>query len=148
MKKILFSAMFLLGAMTLPMNASDFAPTQEIVSQFSDGTYTGTLETLMGTSESTHENFSLTYNNGYLQMGPFQIGKMPGTITVAATGLSLGTTVKCNESVILTIGGVPTTYNANITVSEVGGKLHVEIDVLNPIYEGLPFVAEVEFTEY
>lgn len=102
----------------------------------------------MGTSESTHENFSLTYNNGNLQVGPFQIGNMPGTITVTATGLFLGTTVRCNNSVILTIGGASTPYNANITVSEVGGKLHVEIDVLNPIYEGLPFVAEVEFTEY
>lgn len=149
MKKILFSAMLLLGIAAMPVNA--FASENDyynVVNLSEDGVYTGTLQTLMGGKTSTIDDFKLEYLDGELFIESFQLGSMPGTIEVSASGLVLGETKRCTGAVTLTlpIGGA-TSYDANVTVSEVGGKLHVEIDVLNPIYDNLPFIAEVEFTQ-
>ena len=101
----------------------------------------------MGNNTSTIDNFTLEYLDGDLYIAPFQLGKMPGTIEVSASGLTVGEKVKCEDTVILTLPTGPMNYNANITVSDENGKLKIAIEVLNPIYENLPFVAEVVFTE-
>lgn len=150
MKKVFLSAVLLLGVAALPIGA--FASNQmDAVSAVSTtGTYTGTLTTKMGTKTSTFSNFSLTYSNGTLYIPAFQIGSMPGTITVLATGLTEGVTEKCSSAVTLTLSatGTTTTYDANVKVEyNSSNKLVVAIDVLNPIYEGLSYVAEVDFVE-
>ena len=149
MRKFIFSAMLLLSVATMPMNVFASETSYGVMSSTATGDYIGTLETVMGSKTSTVENFTLNYANGVLVVEPFQIGSMPGTISVVASGLSLGQTVKCDDSVTLTLteSGVATNYNAKITILDNNGKLEVQINVLNPIYEGLPFVATVTFTE-
>lgn len=149
MKKSLLVACMLLGLATTPVAAAtttDSGYALETVS--TETTYVGTLNTVMGSKTSTTSNFSLEYENGTLVIPSFQVGSMPGTIEVYATGLTLGTEKKCANSVTLTIGSIVTTYSANVCVSyNASNKLTVSIDVLNPIYEGLSFVAEVDFVE-
>lgn len=147
MKKLLFISCMLLGLATAPVAANAAGDVNGVEAVTASTAYVGTLNTVMGSKTSTVSSFTLYYADGTLEIPAFQVGNMPGTIEVYASGLTLGVEKKCSKSVTLTIGGVSTTYSANICVSNVSGKLNVSIDVLNPIYEGLSFVAQVDFVE-
>lgn len=139
----------LISLASAPIAASNVADLGDDVETLSTtAQYVGTLTTQMGSKTSTVDSFSLNYGNGVLEIPSFQVGSMPGTIYVYASGLTEGVAKRCNNSVSLTIGEITTTYNANICVDyNSSNKLTVSIDVLNPIYEGLSFIAEVDFEE-
>lgn len=111
------------------------------------GDRTGFLKTKMGIKESSIDTFTLNYLDGVLEIAPFKVGKMPGTISVLASGLVENIEQKCEQCVTLTIGGLASKYDAYITVNNVNQKINIVIDVINPIHDGASFVAHVEFQE-
>lgn len=147
MKKLLFALCMLLTIATAPVIAAASENALAAESITTSAAYVGTLNTVMGSKTSTQSSFTVYYADGTLEIPAFQIGSMPGTIEVYASDLTLGVEKKCIDCVTLTIAGVPTTYNAKVCVSKVNGKLNATINVLNPVYEGLSFVAQVSFVQ-
>ena len=144
MKKI-FILLILVSCCVLTTYASP--STQDINVIQAAGEYTGTLKTRMGKNNSSIDTFTLSYLDGTLIISPFKVGKMPGAISVLASGLVEGMKQKCTQCVTLTIGELNTKYDAYITVNHINQKLNIIIDVINPIYEGASYVAHVEFVE-
>lgn len=88
-----------------------------------------------------------TYN---FHIDAFQVGKMPGTITVDAKNIKISSancsfTATCTNAVNLTIFGlIPANYTANVTGTIENGKLVYTLTV-NAEYSNAPFTAIVTF---
>ncbi len=156
MKKFLFMLVAL-----LTISASTMSVSAQVSSSFATfaagdyaGTYNGDLtkvymntdkDPVSGVTSTVRENTSGTIN---IHIDAFQIGSMPGTITIDANNIAVnadGTFAQtCNRAVTLRILGIPTSYNAYVEGSIVNGELTYTITV-NSEYSGALFTAIVTF---
>ncbi|MCH3995590.1 MAG: calycin-like domain-containing protein [Prevotella sp.] len=90
------------------------------------------------------ENTDGSFN---INIPAFQVGSMPGSITVNATDLdnSGNFNKTCNDAVILTILGIKSKFDAQVSGSIVGSTLNFSIITVGATYLGIPFSAEVHF---
>lgn len=156
MKKILFMLVALLTISASTMSIS--AQVSNSFATVSDGEYAGTYNgdltkvymntdknPVSGVSATVTENASGTIN---IHMDAFQIGSMPGTITIDANNIAVnsdGTFAQtCTRAVTLRIIGIPTRYNAYVEGSIVNGELTYTVTV-NSEYSGAAFTAIVTF---
>ena len=121
-----------------------------------EGIYTGKLSKVYMNSDKPEVspietvvtgNGDGTYN---FHIDAFQVGKMPGTITVDAKNIKIPSanstfTATCTDAVNLKIlGFIPANYTANVTGSIENGKLTYTLTV-NAEYSNAPFTAIVTF---
>ncbi len=114
-------------------------------------TYTGSMDVTMGGKTSTIGHFTQVTDNGSdidMYIPAFKVGKMPGTIEVDATGVAIdGSTNRYSGVVTLKILGVPTDYDAEISVTAYDANtLQYTLNVKDARFLGIPFEAKVVFT--
>lgn len=156
MKKILFMlvALLTISASTMSVSAQVSNSFATVAAGDYAGTYNGDLtkvymntdkDPVSGVTSTVTENTSGTIN---IHMDAFQIGSMPGTITIDANNIAVnsdGTFAQtCTRAVTLRILGIPTRYNAYVDGSIVNGELTYTITV-NSEYSGALFTAIVTF---
>lgn len=156
MKNILFMLVALLTISASTMNVSAQVSNSFATVAAGDyaGTYNGDLtkvymntdkDPVSGVTSTVTENTSGTIN---IHMDAFQIGSIPGTITIDANNIAVnsdGTFAQtCTRAVTLRILGIPTRYNAYVDGSIVNGELTYTITV-NSEYSGALFTAIVTF---
>lgn len=156
MKKILFILVAL-----LTISASTMSVLAQVSNSFATfaagdyaGTYNGDLtkvymntdkDPVSGVSSTVTENASGTIN---IHIDAFQIGSMPGTITIDANNIAVNSdgsfTQSCTRAVTLRILGIAKRYNAYVEGSIVNGELTYTITV-DSEYSGAAFTAIVTF---
>lgn len=156
MKNILFMlvALLTISASTMSVSAQVSNSFATVAAGDYAGTYNGDLtkvymntdkDPVSGVTSTVTENTSGTIN---IHMDAFQIGSMPGTITIDANNIAVnsdGTFAQtCTRAVTLRILGIPTRYNAYVDGSIVNGELTYTITV-NSEYSGALFTAIVTF---
>ncbi len=156
MKKILFMLVALLTISASTMSVS--AQVSNSIATIAEGEYAGTYNgdltkvymnaeknPINGVSSTVTENASGTIN---IHMDSFQIGSMPGTITIDANNIAVGSdgsfAQSCSRCVTLRILGIPTRYTAYVEGSIVDGELTYTITV-NSEYSSAAFTAIVTF---
>lgn len=155
MKKLMFLMMMLLGFVAT--SSSVYAQNVSVQSAENiEGNYTGSLTKVYMNGDKSpvspietavSSNGDGTYN---FHIDAFQVGKMPGTITVDANDIEIPSancsfTATCTNAVNLNIFGfIPAYYTANVTGSIENGKLIYTLTV-NAEYSNAPFTAIVTF---
>lgn len=155
MKKFMFIMMMLLGFVAT--SSSVYAQNVSVQSaEDIEGIYTGKLSKVYMNGDKSpvspietvvSSNGDGTYN---FHIDAFQVGKMPGTITVDANDIRIPSanstfTTTCTNAVNLKIlGFIPAKYTANVTGSIEDGKLVYTLTV-NAEYSNAPFTAIVTF---
>lgn len=96
------------------------------------------------TAEVT-ENTDGSFN---IKIPAFQVGSMPGTITINATDLdnSGNFNKRCSKAVILTILGIKSKFDAQVSGNIVGNTLSFSVTTVGATFLGIPFSTEVHFT--
>lgn len=154
MKKIFFMAAMMLGIASLPSGISAANESANIFSlSATESTVTGdyvgglTYVSMNGNVKDNVEDLITTVtqsgSNYKLALEPFQIGSMPGTITVTADNVTAGS-FSGNCTVTLTIAGVGKDFDGTITGTMSNGSLVYTVDC-NATYMLLPFHAVVKF---
>lgn len=154
MKKFMFIMMMLLGFVA---TSSVYAQNVSVQSaEDIEGIYTGKLSKVYMNGDKSPvspietvvtSNGDGTYN---FHIDAFQVGKMPGTITVDAKKINIPSancsfTATCTKAVKLTLLNIiPAKYTANVTGSIENGKLIYTLTV-NAEYSNAPFTAIVTF---
>lgn len=157
MKQFLFSlvALLVVSASNMSSNAQVFNSFASTISaEDLAGNYNGDLTKVYMNGdkdpvEGKISTVSLNSNGSIkIHMDAFQIGSMPGTITIDANNISVGTDgnfdTTCSKCVVLRILGIPTRYNAHVVGQIKNGELTYTLTV-NSEYSGAPFTAEVTF---
>ena len=136
------------------IEAKDSQVLAKISNEELTGSYNGYLTKVYMNSEKdpvSNKTSDVTQNaNGTINiaMNAFQIGNMPGTITITANNIAVnadGTfSQTCNRCVTLRIIGIPTRYTALVEGSIKDGELIYTITV-NSEYSNAPFTAIVTF---
>lgn len=156
MKKILFMLVALLTISASTMSVS--AQVSNSFATFAVGDYAGTYNgdltkvymntdknPVSGVTSTVTENTSGTVN---IHIDAFQIGSMPGTITIDANNIAVnsdGTFAQtCTRAVTLRIIGVAKRYNAYVEGKFENGELTYTITV-DSEYSGAAFTAIVTF---
>lgn len=155
MKKFMFIMMMLLGFVATSSRV--YAKSASVQSaEDIEGIYTGSLTKVYMNGDKSpvspietvvSSNGDGTYN---FHIDAFQVGKMPGTITVDAekikiTSANSSFTATCTKAVKLKIFGfIPANYTAYVTGSVENGKLVYTLTV-NAEYSNAPFTAIVTF---
>ncbi len=155
MKKLMFIMMMLLGFVAT--SSSVYAHSVSVQSaEDIEGSYTGSLTKVYMNGDKSPvspietvvtSNGDGTYN---FHIDAFQVGKMPGTITVDAKNIEISSanstfTATCTNAVNLKIFGfIPAKYTAYVTGSIENGKLIYTLTV-NAEYSSAPFTAIVTF---
>lgn len=156
MKKILFVlvALLTISASTMSVSAQVFNSFATFAAGDYAGTYNGDLtkvymntdkKPVSGITSTVTENASGTIN---IHIDAFQIGSMPGTITIDANNIAVNSdgsfAQSCTRAVTLRILGISKRYNAYVEGSIVNGELTYTITV-NSEYSGAAFTAIVTF---
>lgn len=152
-KKFALTGMVILGlvAMSNDLFAKEASSSvNEIAAVQSTTTYSGTMAVTMGSSSSTIIHTTDATPNGSnvdLYIVPFKVGTMPGTIEVDAQNVIADGVARVYSNVVTFTMGTPIYFSAEISVSVYNANTLVyTINVLEAEYEGVPFIAIVNFT--
>ncbi|ADV43825.1 calycin-like domain-containing protein [Bacteroides helcogenes] len=159
LRKLFFITLALFGMTAISSSVSANEATDIYESVMTDsyaGIYNGSLirvymngekNPVSGINTIVTDNGDGTVN---LLINAFQVGKMPGTITVDAKNVAVDENghfdmPKMAKIVILRILGIPSRFNANLNGDFSGNSLTFSVETVGAKYLGIGFEAAVTF---
>ena len=157
---ILAMALFGMTAISSSLSAGEAYDgfSSATVAESVEGNYNGSLDyvnmngsvkdPVQNITAEVTENADGSFN---IKIPAFQVGSMPGSITINATDLdNSGNFNKlCSKAVTLRLLGIGFTeksFDAQVSGSIVGNTLSFTVTTVGATYLGIPFSAEVHFT--
>lgn len=143
LKKVLFMIVALLGMTTIAANAQTKV-------------YNGCLDDVYMNEpkDPIHNTYTTVTSDGTnitsLQLEQFQVGSMPGNITVQVSNISVdgegNFEVTQDGAIILTIGRLQFPFTGKIYGNITGDTLEYTVESIDASYMGFDFEARVHFT--